>query len=119
MWRTDSGRLGSITSNSSSGAAPPSMSTLRQPQSGIIHAARKPPSAAPSGKPQNMALVSTRRAAGLYSLVSVTALGMAAPSPRPVRKRRMVSSCRLPAKAEPMHAAPMTSTDSSRILRRP
>src|SRR3712207_8567511 len=40
-----------------SGAAPPSTSTLRQPNCGIIQAARKPPKAAPSGKPQNMALV--------------------------------------------------------------
>ena len=58
---------------------PPSIRTLRQPHCGIIQAARKPPKAAPSGKPQNMALVSVaRRPSGQYSLIRVTALGMAA-----------------------------------------
>ena len=50
MWRTDSGNLNAITSNRTNGAMPPSASTLRQPQCGIIHAA-------PSGKPQNIAFV--------------------------------------------------------------
>src|SRR5258708_21672151 len=61
MWRTDSGSSTIRATSSSSGAAPPRMSTLRQPKWGIIQAARKPPKAAPSGKPQNMALVSVAR----------------------------------------------------------
>ena len=65
------------------------MKTLRQPHSGMIQAARKPPNAAPSGKPQNIALVSVaRRRSGQYSLIKVTALGIAAPRPRPVTKRQ-------------------------------
>jgi hypothetical protein len=49
MKRTDSGIFSSNSTPSSNGVTPPSSSTLRQPKCGIIHAARKPPNAAPSG----------------------------------------------------------------------
>ena len=75
--------------------APPRISTARQPKFGMIQAARKPPNAAPSGKPQNIALVrSHRRCSGQYSLMSVTALGIAAPRPIPVRNLMTVSRSR-------------------------
>src|SRR5438093_10952821 len=90
-----------IIVSSTSGAVPPSTRTLRQPNCGIIHAARKPPNAAPSGKPQNIALVKVaRRCAGQYSLIIVTALGVAAPRPRHVTQRQSVSVCRPLERAE-------------------
>src|SRR5215213_1318181 len=99
---------------------PPSTSTLRQPQSGIIQAARKPPKAALSGKPQNMVLVSVaRRPSGQYSLISVTELGMAAPSPSPVINRQPTSWVKLPENAEVRQAAPRTKTEPTRIALRP
>ena len=51
-----------------------------------------------------------RLLSGQYSLISVTAFGIAAPSPRPVMKRQMVSSVRLPDVAEISEAAPITTT---------
>ena len=99
---------------------PPSTSTLRQPQCGIIHDARKPPNAAPRGKPQNMALVSMARwRSGQYSLVSVTALGMAAPRPRPVMKRSTVRWSKVSTKADARLATPNTKTDAISTNRRP
>ena len=67
-----------------------------------------------------MALVSVaRRPSGQYSLIRVTALGMAAPSPRPVTKRHAVSWFRLLEKAEARQAAPMTSTEPTSTALRP
>src|SRR6202049_3902239 len=100
MKRTDSGSSRAISTVNTSGVIPPSTRTLRQPHCGIIQAARKPPKAAPNGKPQNMALVIVaRRPSGQYSLIKVTALGMAAPSPTPVMKRQTTSCARLRATA--------------------
>ena len=99
---------------------PPSTSTLRHPQCGIIQAARKPLNAAPSGKPQNIVLVSVaRRLSGQYSLINVTALGMAAPSPRPVMKRQTTNWFRLPENAEARQAAPKISTEPTKTALRP
>ena len=68
----------------------------------------KPPNAAPTGKPQNIALVSIERfCLGQYSEVMVTALGMAAPRPRPVMKRQMVSGSSEAARAATRLATPM------------
>jgi len=118
--RTDSGSSSAISTATSTGAAPPSISTLRQPRCGIIHAARKPPKAAPSGKPQNMALVSMARLpSGQYSLIRLTAFGIAAPRPRPVTKRSSASSSRLVAKADHRQDTPNSSTDVARISLRP
>lgn len=105
---------------SKSGVTPPSTSTLRQPKCGIIHAARKPPQAAPSGKPQNIRLMMVaRRWSGQYSPIIVTALGMAAPRPTPVTKRSHVSSPMLVENAETRQVAPNSSTAPSSIERRP
>jgi hypothetical protein len=90
---------------------PPAISTLRQPHIGIIQAARKPPKAAPIGKPQNMALTRIERFLfGQYSLIKVTALGAAAPRPRPVMKRQITKWSRLPACDEIRQATPKTTT---------
>jgi hypothetical protein len=99
---------------------PPSTSTLRQPNCGIIHAARKPPNAAPSGKPQNIALVRVaRRRSGQYSLISVTAFGIAAPRPTPVTKRSALSCVRSAAKADDRQATPNSSTEPTSTRLRP
>ncbi len=120
MKRTDSGSIASMASASTSGAMPPSASTLRQPNWGISQAARKPPNAAPSGKPQNIALVSVARSrSGQYSLISVTALGMAAPRPRPVSKRSAVSCSSDCANDEARQAMPKTSTAATSSILRP
>ncbi len=120
MKRTDSGNSSSIAAASNRGAMPPSISTLRQPNCGIIHAARKPPNAAPSGKPQNIALVRVaRRRSGQYSLISVTALGIAAPRPRPVRKRSVVSWPSEAENDEARQARPNTSTAATSNFLRP
>ena len=67
-----------------------------------------------------MALVmKARRDGGLNSLISVTALGMAAPSPTPVTKRSTVSICRSGEKAEARQATPKTSTEAVSVSRRP
>ncbi len=67
------------------------MKTLLQPKSGIKAAAARPPPAAPRVKPQNMTLTrKPRRLAGAYSESSVVALGIAAPSPTPVKNRRTI-----------------------------
>ena len=67
-----------------------------------------------------MALVmKARRAGGLHSLTSVTALGMAAPSPTPVMKRSAVSVVRSGEKAEARQAAPNTTTEPMSARRRP
>ncbi|MNT10695.1 hypothetical protein D3C72_1455380 [compost metagenome] len=99
---------------------PPSSSTLCQPKCGIIAAATKPPAAEPSGKPQNMVFTSTaRRRCGANSDVSVTALGMAAPRPRPVRKRQTVSQPSVGAYAVARLQAPKKKTDSTSTFLRP
>ena len=73
---------------SSSGATPPTTNTERQPKCGISAAARKPPSAAPTEKPQNMIITMVaRRRRGLNSEVIAMAFGIAPPRPSPVRKR--------------------------------
>ena len=119
MKRKDSGSRRAISAVKTSGVVPPSTRTLRQPHCGIIQAARKPPKAAPNGKPQNMALVSVaRRPSGQYSLIKVTALGMAAPSPTPVMKRQTTSWSRLPANADMRQATPMISTEVSIVIQR-
>src|SRR5208337_2036055 len=120
MYLADSGSTTRAIEASASGAAPPSSSTLLHPNCGIIHAARKPPKDAPSGKAQNIALVTSARILiGQYSLISVTALGMAAPRPRPVRNRQIVRPLRLPAVAASKLDAPMTTIDTTSTVLRP
>ena len=67
-----------------------------------------------------MALVSVaRRPSGQYSLISVTAFGIAAPSPRPVTKRQTTSSVRPPERAEAKQETPKTSTELIKTALRP
>ena len=120
MKRTDSGIFSSNSTPSSSGVTPPRISTLRQPKCGIIHAARKPPNAAPSGKPQNIRLITVaRRLSGQNSPIIVTAFGIAAPVPTPVMKRRIVRCPIVVEKADIRHATPNRNTEPSSSERRP
>ena len=58
----------------------------------MMPAAARPPSAAPMVKPQNITVTRNERLrSGQYSEVSVIAIGMAPPRPRPVTKRQIVS----------------------------
>ena len=67
-----------------------------------------------------MALVSVaRRPSGQYSLIKVTALGMAAPSPRPVMKRQTTSWSRSAENADTRQATPMISTEPTNTALRP
>ena len=114
-------RGGTAVTPEAAAQSPPNMKTLRQPNCGMIQAARKPPNAAAVWKkPQNMPLVSVaRRPSGQYSLIKVTALGIAAPSPRPVTKRHITSWVRLPENAEARQATPKMSTEPIRNALRP
>ena len=63
---------------------------LFQPKAGIIQADRNPPPAAPRENPQNATVIRNERLrCGAYSDTRILAFGMAAPSPSPVRKRRI------------------------------
>ena len=76
-----------------SGTAPPTKKTERQPKSGISHSATKPPTAAPAVKPTVMPIVSvTRLRLGLNSPTSAVAFGMMQPRPSPEMSRSH-SSC--------------------------
>ena len=67
-----------------------------------------------------MALVSVaRRLSGQYSLISVTAFGMAAPRPMPVTKRQTVNACKSAANEDSRQPTANTSTDSSSTRLRP
>ncbi|GLO12229.1 hypothetical protein PPUJ20028_08100 [Pseudomonas putida] len=117
---TDSGRRQYNSGKTTNGNTPPNTKTLRQPRLGIIQALTKPPAAAPSENPQNARVISSERLrAGAYSLTSVLALGMAAPSPNPVRKRRATRVSRLGEKAEAKVQMPNSSTLHSNTALRP
>jgi hypothetical protein len=67
-----------------------------------------------------MRLVSVeRRASGENSLTIVTAFGKAAPNPTPVRNRRIVSSVKSRANADPQAAKPNSKVDTMSGPRRP
>jgi len=111
--RTDSGSPPASTGTSSSGATPPTRNTDGQPKRGISAAAISPPSAAPSEKPQNIAItIVARRRCGLNSAVSATAFGIAPPRPSPVRNRRTV---RLDAPS--VHIVASVPTPKAAVLR--
>ena len=87
--RADSGSQNNNTTASTKGRIPPSISRLCQPKMGIILAETNPPQAMPKLKPQNMLVTSSDLSrSGVYSDSSVVALGIAAPRPRPVSRRR-------------------------------
>ncbi|MDT4865968.1 hypothetical protein FQZ97_1007980 [compost metagenome] len=74
----------------------------------------------PNENPENMALMARLRTrAGAYSDIKVTALGIAAPRPRPVIKRRTVSSPIVCARADNNVHPPNHSTDRISNLLRP
>ena len=117
---TDSGKSSASSSVKISGAIAPVSSTLRQPWWGISQEEIAPPPAAPRGKPQYMALIAmARQRWGANSEISVMAFGMAAPSPRPVRKRHSVRGFRLCAQAVPRLARPKNRHEKTSTRLRP
>ena len=112
-YTAERGIKNTISTPKASGTKPHHNNAVRQPYSGMIHAAKNPPAAAPSGKPQYMVFtIMARLRAGQYSLNSVTALGMAAPKPKPVIKRKTPISHKLSAKADAVQNPENTSTDT-------
>ncbi len=93
----DSGSPQTIAIAIASGITPPKMNTDRQPKAGIIHAATKPPRAAPTVKPTVMHIMNvTRLRLGLNSPMSAVAFGMMQPMPMPAMNRNQsnwVTSC--------------------------
>ena len=102
------------------GAMPPTTNTERQPKCGISAAARKPPSAAPTEKPQNMIITMVaRRRRGLNSEVMATAFGIAPPRPSPVRKRIASSALTSWTKAVASAPRPNARVEKMMIFLRP
>src|SRR6476620_12236585 len=60
-----------------------------------------------------------RRVSGQYSLIIVTALGIAAPRPTPVMNRQITNCVRSPENADVRQAAPKTNTEPTRTSLRP
>ncbi len=84
----DSGKTKYITTANASGASAPARNTDCQPYAGIKTAAKAPPTAPPTMKPDEVTIIRlTRIRPGLYSPASAMAFGMMAPIPSPVRKR--------------------------------
>ncbi|CDL61618.1 hypothetical protein [Klebsiella pneumoniae IS39] len=91
----------------SSGRIPPSAISECQPNWGISHDAENPPAAAPKVKPQKMTVIINERwRSGAYSDTSVPIFGIAAPSPRPVIKRKNIICSTLCEKAVAMVQKP-------------
>ncbi|MCY1436351.1 hypothetical protein D9M71_524710 [compost metagenome] len=92
MNRTDSGISQANNGSTASGMTPPSTSTERQPNAGIICAASMPPKARPAVKPLQLKVTMImRRRAGEYSALNAMHAGIAPPRPMPVMKRRIVN----------------------------
>ncbi len=71
-------------------------------------------------KPQNIVVTrNERRLSGQYSEVSVIALGIAPPSPRPVMKRSAISSHNESDQADTRLATPKNSTLKTSTVLRP
>ena len=118
--RSDSGSASSSTGTSSSGKAPPSISTPRQPIRCSSCADARPPSAEPMVKPQNIMVTRPeRRCCGQYSDVMVTEVGMAPPRPSPVKKRSTSSIVRSVDQADSRLAVPKKATETISTGRRP
>ena len=109
------------------GSAPAAAARRRRPQTpsasriaGSAHAASKPPSAAPTEKPQNMIITMVaRRRCGLNSEVIATAFGIAPPRPSPVRKRIASSVLTSLMKAVASVPMPNASVEKMMIFLRP
>jgi hypothetical protein len=88
----DSGSAIHISTPMTSGIAPPTKNTARQPKAGISAAVMRPPTTPPTVKPHETIIMSvTRTRRGLYSPASAMALGMMQPSPSPATKRQATS----------------------------
>jgi hypothetical protein len=82
--------------------------------------ATKPDEAEPKVKPQNINVDSSARLPrGAYSLIKVTVFGIAAPSPRPVKKRKPVSDHSDQQAALERLANPKISADATITFLRP
>ena len=87
---------------------------------GISHDAENPPAAAPKVKPQKMTVIINERwRSGAYSDTSVPIFGIAAPSPRPVIKRKNIICSTLCEKAVAMVQKPKKKTLLMMIFLRP
>ena len=90
--RIDSGSRTADASAIAIGMIPPTMKTAGHPKRGMIDAATRPPTAAPSENPQIIIVTApARRRRGMYSEVSAMAFGMAPPMPSPVIARQNMS----------------------------
>src|SRR5579864_6665029 len=99
--RADSGSSHNSKGTLRIGKIPPKMNTARQPKCGISEAATNPPAPEPKLKPVNMIVSSSERLRdGTYSERSVVEFGIAAPRPRPVKKRSVTSCTGESAKAQ-------------------
>jgi len=118
--RTDSGSSQISSGANSSGRMPPSAISECQPNCGISHDAENPPAAAPKVKPQKMTVIINERwRSGAYSDTSVPMFGIAAPSPRPVIKRKNIICSMLCEKAVAMVQKPKKKTLLIMIFLRP
>ena len=112
--------MNTINTHKTKGMVPPTINTLCQPKCGINHADIKPPTAAPTGKPQNMVFTSKERLlSGQNSDNKVTALGMAAPKPTPVMKRKISNCSKFWANAEAMLQVEKMNTAMIKTVLRP
>ncbi len=107
----DSGNPGKAMSRKNSGRTAPRTKTARQPKRSMTVAATAAPSSPPSGTPTiTTATATVRHFGGVHSAVSVVAIGVAPPRPRPVRTRNQNSAARLGVAAlasEPMDSSAM------------
>ena len=103
--RIDSGSRTDDASAIAIGMIPPTMKTDGHPKRGMIDAATRPPTAAPSENPQIIVVTApARRRRGMYSEVSAMAFGMAPPMPSPVIARQNMSDstdCAVAVSSEP------------------
>jgi hypothetical protein len=118
--RGDSGRMKYMTAAASSGSAPPTTNTLRQPYAGISSAASMAPSMPPTGTPTWMApIICGRSLRGENSAMSAVGAVNAPPSPMPVMNRHTASVATLVAVAQSSDAAPNSAVLSTSVRRRP
>ena len=117
---SDSGNQRYIGTSNKSGTRPPTYHTERHPYCGISHAARKPPSAAPTVKPfVTIIIVAIRIRFGLNSPINAVAFGRIAPRPRPAKKRTTKSSLNDVARPDASVSAEKATVAPSSTRRRP
>ena len=118
--RMDSGSRKNAAAAIRIGTTPPTRNTDCQPNRGMRAAATKPPTAAPSEKPQIIVITAVaRRRRGMYSEVKAMAFGIAPPMPSPVNTRNAISAstdCAVAVNSDP---TPKISADTTRTGFRP